>query len=147
MLFTLTALSYINGVSQTTQKPYHIVKIEVAEKPGDQISGFKSSETDTWMVGDKVDISIKEKGEYNGQKQYSFASTDSAEGRTYKIFEFMESLSLDIAAIKVALQIADVPRPPKVRSHQTDSQREVRAEATAALEKDLEDTQISDLPF
>ncbi len=156
MLHTITALNFINGVSQPKQdengvtkpgRPYHIIKIEVAERPGDQISGFASSEMMNWKVGDKVDIAIKSDGEYNGVPKFKFAEVDSNDGRIYKIYEFMESMADDIAAIKMTLQITDVPKEKKPRAHQTTTQKEDASVAAANVASKLDDIVVDDLPF
>lgn len=148
MLFTIKDLEFINGVSKTTDKPYHMVAVTTAERPDEKATGFASSETDTWNIGDKIDIVIKPDGEYNGTPKFKFAVVDSSDGRVYKIYEYMKSMSMDVAAIKLALNIADAPVvEKKPRAHKTDDQKAKEEVVSAKVAKDLDDISTEDLPF
>lgn len=143
MLYTITNKGFKNVTTQGG-KDYTFTTLRVSEDPSKELSAFVDKSHDDLKVGQQVELTIKE-GKFEGT--WEFVLDNSLNGRMYRMLLKMEDMALDIAAIKVALQIQDVPRPPKVRAHQTDSQREVRAEAAANTAKDLEEVDTSSLPF
>lgn len=100
MQITLTAIKDTERTSQRTGKPFTSRGIRCNEYGEKWLSGFAGKENASWKVGDTVEVTVEQKGEY---LNFSVPKSERASGGMSSI-EYQTVLR-DLQAIKTDTQM------------------------------------------
>lgn len=117
MQVELTSIERVPRISKTTNKPFISVVIKTNTHGEQKLSGFANQGNAGWEVGDHVEITVEQKGQYlnfkNGEEHRNSMSTQptspASDARLTNMIEFkvlpeLEQQKAGIAELKFLIQ-------------------------------------------